>query len=69
MMKDLVIALEKTALGKLYDVKTVKADISFNAEKVLEGIYTMAADYTLVHKDGTEETSAIPYLQHLLNIE
>ena len=59
MMKDLVIALEKTALGKLYDVKTVKADISFNAEKVLEGIYTMAVDYTIVHKDGTEEKTTM----------
>ena len=54
MMKTLVIAL-----GTLYDIETVKADITYNAEKVLEGIYTMAVDYTLVHKDGTEEKTTM----------
>ena len=55
LIKTLVFALEKTTLGKLYDIKTVKADITYNAEKVLEGIFNIAIDYTLVHKDGTEE--------------
>ena len=50
MMKTMVVAL-----GTLYDIETVKADISYNAENVFEGIFTMAVDYTLVHKDGTEE--------------
>ena len=54
MMKTLVIAL-----GTLYDIETVKADITYNAEKVLEGIYTMAVDYTIVHKDGTEEKTTM----------
>ena len=50
MMKTMVVAL-----GTLYDIETVKADITYSGEQVLEGIYTMAVDYTLVHKDGTEE--------------
>jgi hypothetical protein len=59
LMKTLVIALEKTTVGKLYDIKTVKADITYNAEKVLEGIYNIAIDYTLVHKDGTAEKATV----------
>jgi hypothetical protein len=59
LMKTLVIALEKTTLGKLYNIKTVKADITYNAEKVLQGIYNIAIDYTLVHKDGTEEKASV----------
>merc|ERR1719318_928218 len=59
MMKTLVIALERTALGNLYDVKTVKADITYSAEKVFEGIYTMNVDYTLIHKDGSEEKATV----------
>merc|ERR1711928_226619 len=56
MMKTMV-----TALGTLYDVQTVKADISYNAEKLLEGIYDMSVDYTLVHKDGTEENATLSF--------
>merc|ERR1712168_254879 len=54
-VKALIVALEESTLGKAYDVETVKADITFNAEKVLEGIFNIAVDYTLVHRDGTEE--------------
>ena len=59
LQKPLVIALEKTTFGRIYDVMTVKADITFNAEKVLEGIFNIAVDYTLVHKDGTEEKATL----------
>merc|ERR1712168_1530514 len=53
-----IVALEKSTLGIIYDVMTVKADITFNAEKVLEGIFNVAVDYTLVHGDGTEEKAS-----------
>merc|ERR1712168_1759865 len=53
-----IVALEKSTLGIIYDVMTVKADITFNAEKVLEGIFNVAVDYTLVHRDGTEEKAS-----------
>merc|ERR1711931_567464 len=55
LLNSLIVALEKSTLGRIYDVMTVKADITFNAEKVLEGIFNIAVDYTLVHRDGTEE--------------
>jgi len=58
LLKPLIVALEKTTLRRIYDVMTVKADITFNAEKVLEGIFNVAVDYTLVHRDGTEEKAA-----------
>merc|ERR1719500_1796313 len=58
LLKPLIVALEKSTLGRIYDVMTVKADITFNAEKVLEGIFNVAVDYTLVHRDGTEEKAA-----------
>merc|ERR1712168_711874 len=54
-VKALIVALEKNTVGRVYDIETVKADITFNAEKVLEGIFNVAVDYTLVHRDGTEE--------------
>ena len=38
LLKPLVVALEKTTLGRIVDVMTVKADITFNTKKVLEGI-------------------------------
>merc|ERR1711872_882554 len=50
---------EKHTVGKLYDVMTVKADITFNAEKVLHGIFNVAVDYTIVHRDGTEEKATL----------
>merc|ERR1712002_1426100 len=59
MGKPLLIALEKHTVGKLYDVMTVKADITFNAEKVLHGIFNVAVDYTIVHRDGTEEKATL----------
>merc|ERR1712142_1287275 len=58
-LKPLLIALEKHTVGKLYDVMTVKADITFNAEKVLHGIFNVAVDYTIVHRDGTEEKATL----------
>merc|ERR1712168_1551553 len=54
-VKALIVALEKNTVGRVYDIEIVKADITFNAEKVLEGIFNVAVDYTLVHRDGTEE--------------
>merc|ERR1712168_1143886 len=57
-VKALIVALEKNTLGRVYDIETVKADITFNAEKVLEGIFNVAVDYTLVHRDGTEEKAS-----------
>merc|ERR1711887_428007 len=58
-LKPIIIALEKNTLGRIYDVMTVKADITFNAEDLLEGIFNVAVDYTLVHKDGTEEKTTL----------
>merc|ERR1712168_8028 len=58
LLKSLIVALEKSTLGRIYDVMTVKADITFNAEKVFEGIFNVAVDYTLVHRDGTEEKAS-----------
>merc|ERR1711887_334969 len=58
-LKPILIALEKNTLGRIYDVMTVKADITFNAEEILEGIFNVAVDYTLVHKDGTEEKATL----------
>merc|ERR1712168_1437796 len=57
-VKALIVALEKNTLGRVYDIETVKADITFNAEKVLKGIFNIAVDYTLVHRDGTEEKAS-----------
>merc|ERR1712002_1096086 len=51
--------LEKIILGRIYDVMTVKADMTFNAERVLKGIFNVAVDYTIVHKDGTEEKATV----------
>jgi len=59
VLKPIIIALEKTAFGKIYDVMTVKADLTFNAEKVLEGFFNVAADLTLVHRGGTEEKATV----------
>merc|ERR1711909_198544 len=58
-LKPLIIALEKNTLGRIYDVMTVKADMTFNAEEILKGIFNVAVDYTLVHKDGTEEKATL----------
>merc|ERR1719153_1232191 len=38
---------------------TLKADITYNAEEILKGIFNVAVDYTLVHKDGTEEKATV----------
>merc|ERR1711970_1545517 len=58
-LKPIIIALEKDTLGRMYDVMTVKADITFNAEEILKGIFNVAVDYTLVHRDGTEEKATL----------
>merc|ERR1711970_911623 len=58
-LKPILIALEKNTLGRVYDVMTVKADMTFNAEEILNGIFNVAVDYTLVHKDGTEEKATL----------
>eukprot|EP00092_Neocalanus_flemingeri_P012247 GFUD01013203.1.p1 GENE.GFUD01013203.1~~GFUD01013203.1.p1 ORF type:complete len:672 (+),score=129.26 GFUD01013203.1:29-2017(+) len=46
-------------LGKILKIKTIKADITFNGEKVLDGIYDIAVDYTIVHNDGIEEKGTL----------
>merc|ERR1712002_1303542 len=58
-LKSIMIALEKNTLGRIYDVMTVKADVTFNAEEILKGIFNVAVDYTLVHKDGTVEKATL----------
>merc|ERR1719233_1709327 len=58
-LKPIILALEKNTLGRIYDVMTVKADMTFNAEEILKGIFNVAVDYTLVHKDGTEEKATL----------
>merc|ERR1711887_362332 len=58
-LKPFIIALEKNTLGRIYDVMTVKADMTFNAEEIVKGIFNIAVDYTLVHKDGTEEKATL----------
>merc|ERR1719186_887063 len=45
----------KRILGKLFEIKTIKADLIFRGEQILQGIYEVAMDYTFVHKDGAEE--------------
>merc|ERR1711970_520670 len=58
-LKPILIALEKNTLGRIYDVMTVKADMTFNAEEIVKGIFNVAVDYTLVHRDGTEEKATL----------
>merc|ERR1711936_958333 len=58
-LKPILIALEKNTLGRIYDVMTLKADITYNAEEILKGTFNVAVDYTLVHKDGTEEKATL----------
>merc|ERR1711970_1221862 len=58
-LKPSIIALEKNILGRIYDVMTVKADMTFNAEEIVKGIFNVAVDYTLVHRDGTEEKATL----------
>merc|ERR1711887_130413 len=58
-LKPILIALEKNTLGRINDVMTLKADITYNAEEILKGIFNVAVDYTLVHKDGTEEKATL----------
>merc|ERR1711970_705761 len=58
-LKPILIAMEKNTLGRIYDVMTLKADITYNAEEILKGIFNVAVDYTLVHKDGTEEKATL----------
>ena len=58
-LKPVISRLEKIILGRIYDVMTVKADMTFNAERVLEGIFNVAVDYNIVHKDGTEEKATL----------
>merc|ERR1711887_257572 len=59
LLKPVINTLEKTTLGRIYDVMTVKADMTFNAEEILKGIFNVAVDFTLVHKDGTEEKATL----------
>merc|ERR1719186_163263 len=42
-------------IGKLFEMKTIKADLVFKGEQILQGMYDIATDYTVVHKDGIEE--------------
>merc|ERR1711970_1445171 len=58
-LKPILIALEKNTLGRMNDVMTLKADITYNAEEILKGTFNVAVDYTLVHKDGTEEKATL----------
>merc|ERR1712002_402541 len=58
-LKPIIIALEKNTLGRIYDVMTIKADMTFNAEEILKGVFNVAVDYTLVHRDGTEEKATL----------
>merc|ERR1711970_361118 len=58
-LKPIIITLEKNTLGRIYDVMTIKADMTFNAEEIVKGIFNIAVDYTLVHKDGTEEKATL----------
>merc|ERR1719228_1045181 len=59
LLKSVINTLEKTTLGRIYDVMTVKADMTFNAEEILKGIFNVAVDSILVHKDGTEEKATL----------
>merc|ERR1711970_1658548 len=59
LLKPIIKTLEKTTLGRIYDVMTVKADMTFNAEEIVKGIFNVAVDYTLIHKDGTEEKATL----------
>merc|ERR1719435_536460 len=59
LLKPLIVALEENILDRISDVMTVKADMTFNAEKVLEGIFNVAVDFTIVHQDGTEEKATL----------
>ena len=45
----------ETIFGKLFELQTFKADIIYNGEQILQGIYDITVVYTFVHKDGTEE--------------
>merc|ERR1712042_356170 len=58
-LKQVIKALDKNTVGKMSDVMTVKADITFNAEKILKGVFNVAVDYTIVHRDGTEEKATV----------
>merc|ERR1711887_81996 len=58
-LKPIIITLEKNTLGRIYDVMAVKADMTFNAEEILKGIFNVAVEYTLVRKDGTEEKATL----------
>ena len=40
-LKPIIIALEKNTLGRIYDVMTIKADMTFNAEEILKGIFNV----------------------------
>merc|ERR1719508_526788 len=42
-------------IGKLFEIKTIKADFVVKGEQILQGMYEIATDYTFVHKDGIEE--------------
>merc|ERR1719186_390563 len=59
LMKELMTPFQKhiydTVFGKLFEIKTIKADLIFRGEQILQGIYEVAMDYTFVHKDGAEE--------------
>merc|ERR1711887_218998 len=59
LLKPIINTLEKSTLGRINDVMTVKADMTFNAEEILKGIFNVAVDFTLVHKDGTEEKATL----------
>jgi len=58
-LKPIIGNIEENILDRITDVMTVKADMTFNAEKVLEGIFNVAVDFTIVHQDGTEEKATL----------
>jgi len=60
-IKPLVDYLRKTVLVKLYDINLVKADVTYNADKILEGVVNVVIDTTLVYKDGTQETATFTF--------
>merc|ERR1712142_891352 len=60
-IKPLVEDLMKTVVIKLYDIDLVMADVTYNADKVLEGVVNVVVDTTLVYKDGTQEKATFTF--------
>ena len=51
---------EKNIVGQMFDIKTIKSDITFNGENgLIEGLLAMAFDYTIINKDGSERTGTL----------